>query len=134
MHKDASSHDHLRLTATGEPAVRQKPTRLRRSAPPGGTHRSNLPMPITSFIGRGGELVAVRQCMNAARLVTLIGAGGIGKTRLALRAAEEVLEGYPDGVWLAELAPLGDATLVPHVLAAALGVRDQAGVSIVQGL
>src|SRR5438132_2743414 len=96
--------------------------------------RSNLPVAITSFIGRAGELAAVRQCLTEARLVTLIGAGGVGKTRLALRVAEEALEDYPDGVWLAELAPLVDATLVPYVVAAAVGVREQAGVSIVQSL
>src|SRR6266851_4018831 len=134
MHTDASSHDHLRVTTRGEPAARQKPTPLKRNALPEGPHRSNLPIPITSFIGRGDELVAVRQCITAARLVTLIGAGGVGKTRLALRVAEEALEDHKDGVWLAELAPLVDATLVPHVVAAVLGVRDQAGVPIVEGL
>jgi predicted ATPase len=134
VHKDASSDDHLRLTATGKPASRQNSTPLMLTAPPEMPLRSNLPVPITSFIGRGGELVAVRQCLTAARLVTLIGAGGVGKTRLALRVAEEALEDYPDGVWLAELAPLVDATLVPHVVAAALGVREQAGVSIVVSL
>src|SRR5438128_4226346 len=133
VHKDASFHDHL-LTATGEPATPQKPTLLKRTPPQETPLRSNLPVPITSFIGRGGELEAVRQCLTAARMVTLIGPGGVGKTRLALRVAEAALEDYPDGVWLAELAPLVDTTLVPHVVAAALGVREQAGVSVVHSL
>ena len=134
VHKDASLHDHLRLAATGEPATPQKATPLLHTPPQEMPLRSNLAVPITSFIGRGGELAAVRQRLTAARMVTLIGAGGVGKTRLALRVAEEALDDYPDGVWLAELAPLVDATLVPYVVAAAVGVREQAGVSIVQSL
>src|SRR5207253_5397454 len=134
VHEDASSDDHLRLTAIGEHDTRLKPTASLRTTAQEMPRRSNLPVSITSFIGRGGELEAVRQCLTAARLVTLIGAGGVAKTRLALRVAEEALEDYPDGVWLAELAPLVDTTLVPHVVAAALGVREQAGVSIVLSL
>jgi predicted ATPase len=134
VQKDASLHDHLRLTAAGEPATPQKTAPLLRTPPQEMPLRSNLAVPITSFIGRGGELAAVRQRLTAARMVTLIGAGGVGKTRLALRVAEEALDDYPDGVWLAELAPLVDATLVPYVVAAAVGVREQAGVSIVQSL
>ena len=95
VHKDASSQDHLRLTATGEPATRQKPTPMKRPHPQEMPLRSNLPVPITSFIGRVGELAAVRRRLTAARLVTLIGAGGVGKTRLALRVAEEALADYP---------------------------------------
>jgi predicted ATPase/DNA-binding CsgD family transcriptional regulator len=95
---------------------------------------SNLPAPITSFIGRIAELAEVRQRLAAARLLTLVGAGGVGKTRLALRVAEEAVEAYPDGVWLAELAPLADSTLVPQVVAAALGVREQPGEPLPQTL
>ena len=73
--------------------------------------RTNLPVALTSFFGRSGELLTVRQFLVDSRLVTLVGAGGVGKTRLALRAAEDVLEDYTDGVWLVELAPLADPTI-----------------------
>src|SRR5438045_3414954 len=97
MHTDASSHDHLRITARGEPAARPTPTPLRQTAPRAGAHRSNLPIPITSLIGRGDELVAVRQCITAARLVTLIGAGGVGKGRVVRWAQSLALVGAEDG-------------------------------------
>jgi non-specific serine/threonine protein kinase len=96
--------------------------------------RTNLPAALTSFVGRSGELLTVRQFLTDSRLVTLVGAGGVGKTRLALRVAEDVLQDYTDGVWLVELAPLADPTLLPNVVAAAVRVRDRAGVSVVQGL
>src|SRR5205807_1164772 len=57
--------------------------------------RTNLPAPLTSFIGRADELSEVQQCLTSARIVTLTGAGGVGKTRLALRVAEEVMDAYP---------------------------------------
>jgi len=134
VHKDASSMDHLRLRAPTEPAQRQNPASSLRSITPEVPLRSNLPMPLTSFVGRGAELVAVQQCLAEARLVTLVGTGGVGKTRLALSVAEEAIERFPDGSWLVELGPLADPTLVPQIVAAALCVRDQAGVSIVQSL
>ena len=132
VHNDASSQAHLHLAAPIDPAPRQKAAP--RTPSPQGPLRTNLPVPITSFVGRAGELAAVQRWLAASRLVTLIGAGGVGKTRLALRVAEEALEDYPDGVWLAQLAPLADPMLVPSVVAAALGVREQAGVPIVQSL
>ena len=71
---------------------------------------------------------------RAARLVTLVGAGGVGKTRLALRVGEEALADFPDGVWLAELAPLVDATLVSHVVAATLGCANRRACQSLQSL
>jgi predicted ATPase/DNA-binding CsgD family transcriptional regulator len=112
-----------------QPATARQPT-----TPPEVARRSNLPAPITSFIGRTTEVAAVEHSLAAARLVTLIGAGGVGKTRLALRVADAALAAYSDGVWLAELGPLADPALVPNVVAAALGVREQAGVPIAQTL
>lgn len=96
--------------------------------------RTNLPVALTSFVGRSGEVLSIREFLKDSRLVTLVGAGGVGKTRLALRVAEDVLQDYTDGVWLVELAPLADPSLLPNVVAAALRVRDRAGVSILQGL
>jgi predicted ATPase len=84
----------------------------------------NLPIDVTSFVGRRRELSQARRHLGKARLLTLSGAGGVGKTRLALRLAAEVRRTFPDGVWLADLAPLQDRDLVPQTVIAALGVQD----------
>jgi predicted ATPase/DNA-binding CsgD family transcriptional regulator len=84
-----------------------------------------LPLPLTSFIGREHDIAEVRSLLQRGRLLTLVGAGGVGKTRLALRVAAEVAAGYTDGVWLVDLAPLADAALVPKAVASALDVREQ---------
>jgi predicted ATPase len=93
----------------------------------------NLPIDLTSFVGREGELTEVSALLEHTRLLTLTGTGGSGKTRLALCAARQALGGYSDGVWLVELAPLSDPTLVPSATVAALGIRAQAG-SLVDAL
>ena len=85
---------------------------------------SNLPIDVTSFVGRRRELSEARRLLGDARLLTLAGAGGVGKTRLALRLAAEVRRTFPDGVWLADLAPLQDGELVPQTVIAALGLPD----------
>src|SRR5215218_8613699 len=84
---------------------------------------SNLPAPLTSFIGRAREIAAVRRLQAGTRLLTLTGAGGVGKTRLALELARELLWAYPHGVWLVELAALADPALVPQAVAASLGLQ-----------
>jgi predicted ATPase/DNA-binding winged helix-turn-helix (wHTH) protein len=89
--------------------------------------RSNLPEAQTSFIGRERDLVEIKRLLAAKRLITIVGIGGIGKTRLALQAAAEVVGAYRDGAWLADLAPLRDAASVPAAVAQALGVAEQAG-------
>ena len=86
---------------------------LSANRPAGLTRRSNLPEALTSFIGRERELVEVKRLLPNKRLVTILGAGGIGKTRLALQVAAEVLDAYRDGVWMAELAAIRDPSLVP---------------------
>ncbi len=85
---------------------------------------TNLPSQLTSFVGRRRELHEVKQRLEESRLVSLIGAGGAGKTRLALQAASQLLEAFGDGVWLVELAATGDPGLVPRAVAAALGLRE----------
>jgi non-specific serine/threonine protein kinase len=92
----------------------------------------NLPLQLTSFIGREGEIASVKCLLQSTRLLTLTGAGGCGKTRLALQVAAELLVGagpracpLPDGAWLVELAALSDPPLVPQTVAAALGVREE---------
>jgi len=86
--------------------------------------RGNLPADLTSFVGRRTDLVHVRQQLGEFRLVTLIGAGGVGKTRLALRVASQSERVFPDGVWLVELAALRDPGLVAQQIAARLGLRE----------
>jgi non-specific serine/threonine protein kinase len=99
----------------------------RQATTSGGTSRTlgNIPLELTSFVGRRGELLEVKNALSAARLVTLTGIGGVGKTRLALRVASEVRTDYADGVWLVELGELSDESLVVDVVSATLGVRDQ---------
>lgn len=87
----------------------------------------NLPIQLTSFIGREKEIVEVKRELLGDRFVTLTGPGGTGKTRLALQVGAELLELFPDGVWLVELASLSDPMLVPQTVAAVLGIRESAG-------
>jgi predicted ATPase/class 3 adenylate cyclase/DNA-binding CsgD family transcriptional regulator len=88
---------------------------------------TNLPAQVSSFIGRDAELAEVHALMDGSRLVTLTGAGGAGKTRLALHVAAEPADGTEDGVWFADLAPLGDPDLVAATVADVLGVRQEPG-------
>lgn len=92
--------------------------------------RSNLPHQLTSFIGRECEIAAVRQHLRRSRLMTLTGPAGTGKTRLALEVAAALVEEYRDGVWLVELAAVRDDFLIPQVVAATLGIREEPGVSL----
>ena len=91
--------------------------------------RSNLPAALTSFVGRERELVEFKRLLSRTRLVTITGVAGIGKTRLALEAASEVLDAYQDGVWIAELASIRDPLLVAGAAAYALGVPERSGKS-----
>jgi len=88
---------------------------------------NNLPIQLTTFVGRDREMSDIKRLLAERRLLTLTGPGGTGKTRLSLQAAAELLESFPDGVWLVELAPLSDAALVPQAVASALAVREEAG-------
>src|SRR5258705_2426085 len=88
---------------------------------------SNLPEPVSELIGRDDELHEILSLAAAHRLVTLTGAGGIGKTRLALAAGRRMLPQIADGVWVAELASLSDPALVPAAVAAAVGIELAGG-------
>lgn len=88
---------------------------------------NNLPAQLSSFIGRETEVAELERAMQATRLVTLIGAGGAGKTRLSIRLGEKMLGAFPDGVWFIELARLNDPALIPRTIATTLGLRDEAG-------
>ena len=95
---------------------------------------NNLPLQVTSFIGREHELAEIKRLLDGTRLLTLLGMGGLGKTRLSLQTGADVLDKYPDGVWFVDLAPIKDASLVPNVAAQVLGVREEAGKTITQTL
>jgi predicted ATPase/tRNA A-37 threonylcarbamoyl transferase component Bud32 len=103
----------VRATADGDAGARK------------GWVPNNLPQAVTRFIGREESIAALRRELTRERLVTLTGAGGIGKTRLALEAARAVLEDHSDGVWVVELAPLRDPALVVQAVAKAFGVKEE---------
>lgn len=87
----------------------------------------NLPAEQTTFVGRRRQLQNVKAGLSASRLVTLVGPGGVGKTRLALQMARDLQRAVPDGIWFVELAALGDAELVPKTVMTAVGLRDESG-------
>src|SRR5215467_177736 len=87
-----------------------------------GAATNNLPQQLTSLIGREADLADIKARLGSHRLVTLTGSGGVGKTRLAIEAGCSLLDRYPDGVWLAELAPLNDSQLVTSIIGEVLGV------------
>ncbi|MBI5302772.1 MAG: tetratricopeptide repeat protein [Chloroflexi bacterium] len=95
---------------------------------------TNLPHPLTSFIGREKEISEVKHLLTQHRLVTLTGSGGCGKTRLAIEVAGELVESFRQGVWWVDLAPLSDASHVPQAIAQSLGVREAANQSLQETL
>ena len=94
----------------------------------------NLPVHLTSFVGRESELSEVKRLLSGTRLLTLVGAGGSGKTRLAARTARDVMIEFEDGAWWVELASLSDPALVTQMIATALSVREQPGRQLTQTL
>jgi predicted ATPase/DNA-binding SARP family transcriptional activator/DNA-binding CsgD family transcriptional regulator/Flp pilus assembly protein TadD len=94
----------------------------------------NLPAPRTSFVGRELEIFELKKTLPMTRLLTLTGAGGSGKTRLALEVARDLLGSYADGVWLVELAPLSEPGLVAQEVARALGAQEQPGRPLLESL
>jgi predicted ATPase/DNA-binding SARP family transcriptional activator len=110
--------------AAGPPATTGQPPGGPPPAPPGPAPRTNLRSPITSFVGRGDDLTRITGAFAGARLVTLIGPGGAGKTRLAAEAAGRLLDRMPDGVFLVELAPVADPVDLPQALLSLFGARE----------
>jgi predicted ATPase/class 3 adenylate cyclase len=145
--KDLVRREHIYQVVAPDLAAEFPPLATLEASP------NNLPVQLTSFIGREKEIAEVKRLLGplggapaasfsshseahlekgagdaaGVRLLTLIGPGGTGKTRLALQAASALLPVFPDGVWFVELAPLADSALVSHAVATALGVRDQVG-------
>ena len=90
-------------------------------------YRNNLPVQLTSFIGREHEIAEIKQELKGHHLVTLIGPGGTGKTRLSLQVAADLLDQFPHGIWFIELAPLTDPDLIPQTILSAIGISEQSG-------
>jgi predicted ATPase/DNA-binding SARP family transcriptional activator/DNA-binding CsgD family transcriptional regulator len=111
--------------------VREEEARSASGAP---SRRHNLPLARTSFIGREYEMLEVKRLLAMTRLLTLTGAGGCGKTRLAVEVARDLVGAYPDGVWFVDLAPLSEAEMVEQAVAQALGVREQPGRALLETL
>ena len=91
--------------------------------------RGNLPVQATSFVGREQELAAIGDALETSRLVTITGVGGVGKTRLAVQAAADVLPRFADGAWICDLATASDAEALDQIVATTLGVSPRAGVA-----
>ena len=87
----------------------------------------SVPDPLSSFLGRDNELAEIARALDSARLLTLTGAGGSGKTRLAIETARRRHAGFADGICWVELAPVGDASLIAAEVLSALGERAQSG-------
>ena len=104
-----------RLNLAPTPIPQQQPT------------KHNLPLQLTSFVGREKELSELRRSLSEGRLVSLVGPAGVGKTRLALQAANGLVANHRDGVWLVELAPISDAGLAPQAIASVVTPREQPG-------
>jgi predicted ATPase/class 3 adenylate cyclase len=126
--RDLASPEHVHQVV--HPGLRQDFPALRSLA----ATPNNLPQQLTSFVGRERELAQIRGMLGRSRLLTLHGAGGIGKTRLSLQLAAEVLDDYPDGAWFVELAPLTDERLVAQAVAAVVGVKEEAGRPVTDAL
>ena len=95
---------------------------------------NNLPLQITSFVGRDIDILNVSELLAKHRLVTLVGAGGVGKTRLALQVGADLLDRYEDGVWLVELAPLSDNDLIPSTVASIFHVSEAANRTMTEAI
>ncbi len=95
---------------------------------------TNIPLPLTSFLGREQEIVEIKQLLPTTRLLTLTGPGGVGKTRLAVHVAAELQDQYRDGVWLVDLSCLRDPACIPHVIAEVLGVKEEKSCPLIDSL
>jgi non-specific serine/threonine protein kinase len=95
---------------------------------------TNLPIPVSSFVGRGRELAEIKQIISNARLVTLTGVGGSGKTRLAIRVATELLDSFHHGVWWVDFSSLSNPALVPQSVAKCLGVIESPEQALIESI
>ncbi|HSP08480.1 MAG TPA: NB-ARC domain-containing protein [Candidatus Dormibacteraeota bacterium] len=122
-HRLKDLHEPLHVFQLGHPSLRGDFPPLRSLE----NHHHNLPIQLTSFIGREHEVTEIRRMLEAHRLVTLTGPGGSGKTRLALQVAGELIDSFDDGIWFVDLAPVIDSTSIPGAFAMALGFAEEPG-------
>lgn len=135
--REMTAEPSVEMTALFQRLREETRRRARPPAPapaPAPCSTDNLPRPLSAFIGRARDLEEVRARLAGARLVTLTGPGGIGKTRLAIRAAEECAPEYADGVRFVDLAPLAGAALVPQAVARAMQVQEAPDRSLTEAL
>ncbi len=126
--RDLASPEHVYQVV--KPGLRQSFPALRSlEATP-----QNLPQQVTTFVGRQQQVAEVEAWLRKSRLVTLVGAGGLGKSRLSLQVAADVLDDFPDGAWLVELAALSAGRLVPDAVAFVLGVKEPPGSAALKSL
>jgi predicted ATPase/class 3 adenylate cyclase len=132
--KDMGEHhlkDILRPQQIHQVVVQDLPTEF----PPLAAQKSinhNLPLNLTSFIGREREISEIKTRLGESRLFTLTGPGGTGKTRLSIQVGGELLAEQPDGVWIVELAPLADPALIPQTVAAVFGLRESPNRALIE--
>ncbi len=119
--------DEVLFKTAARPAPRRREPHQSASASASEPARHNLPLSTTSFVAHAGQIERVTERLRDSRLLTITGSGGCGKTRLALEVARDLVSEFADGVWLIELAPLADASLVSQTIATALGIRDVPG-------
>jgi predicted ATPase/transcriptional regulator with XRE-family HTH domain len=122
------------VAAAARPATPRQKSDDRPPAPLPVKRNHNLPFALTSFIGRVDECAVLAERVQTERLLTLVGAGGVGKTRLAIELGHAVLDRFADGVWLVELAPIRDPALIVPAICAALGVREEPDVPLFESL
>ena len=94
----------------------------------------HLPQPLSGLVGRAEEMAQVQDCLERARLVTLTGAGGVGKTRLAIAVAGEMAGGFQEGIWFVDLTPLSEPALIPFAIASCLHLQEEPGLSSMETL
>ncbi|MGW4629737.1 AfsR/SARP family transcriptional regulator [Streptomyces rubiginosohelvolus] len=124
LHPEPLPHSSGAPATGAAPAHEAVPAATQPPATPDPPTPGNLRARLTSFVGRETDMAALRDDLGRARLVTLLGPGGAGKTRLSQETAEAAAETWPDGVWLAELAPVDDPDTVPEAVLTALGARE----------
>ncbi|MFD4021957.1 BTAD domain-containing putative transcriptional regulator [Streptomyces sp. NPDC058576] len=121
---DAGRDPRAQQPPARQPSASPAPDPAPRPAPGRPPAHGNLRARLTSFVGRDTDIAALREDLGRARLVTLLGPGGAGKTRLSQETGEAAAAAWPDGVWLAELAPVDDPDTVPEAVLTALGARE----------
>ena len=117
----------IRFRAAAQPMSRRRPGAAAVGARFDDQARHNLPYQTTTFIGREDDVDKVQQRLGESRLLTITGAGGCGKTRLALEVGRQIVDRFRDGVWLVDLAPLSEPSLILQVMATVLGIREEPG-------